>query len=92
MTDTTSDLTDEQIVAAIAVEATVVGAAAVLSGWTERAVTADDVLRRVLASARLQRVVAFSAEAQGRSSRWLTEERIRAMTGRRRWREQRARK
>jgi hypothetical protein len=84
-------LTEEQIVAALAVEATVAGAAAVLTGWHERTVTADDVLKRIMASERLQRVVACCAEAQGRSSRWLTEERLR-MAGRLQWRDRRSRK
>jgi hypothetical protein len=92
MADTTCDISEEQIVAALAVEATVAGAAAVLTGWTERTVTADDVLERVMASERLQRVVAFCAEAQGRSSRWLTEERIRAMAAARQRRDRRSRK
>jgi hypothetical protein len=92
MTDTTCDITDEQIVAALAVDATAAGAAALLSGWHKRTVTADEVVRRVIASERLRRVATFCAEAQGRSSRWLAEERFRAMAGPRRWRERRARK
>jgi len=86
MTDT---ITEEQIVAALVVEATAAGAAALLSGWQERSITADDVLRRVTASPRLQRGAALCAEAQGRSTRWLTEDRIRAMAAPRRWRDRR---
>jgi hypothetical protein len=89
-----SDLTDEQIVAALAVEATASGTAALLSRWQERSITADDVLRRVTASPRLQRVAAFCAEAQGRAPMVNAVELIRAR-GRPvlRWgRERRARK
>ena len=44
MTVIPSELSDEQIIAALAVEATAAGAAAQLSRWQERSVTADDVL------------------------------------------------
>jgi hypothetical protein len=87
-----SDLTDDQIATALAVEATATGAAAVLSAWHDCTITAMDVLQRVEASPRLQRVAAFCAEAQGSSSRRLTEERIRAMAGPGRWWERRARR
>jgi hypothetical protein len=86
------DLTDEQIVAALAVEATAAGAAALLTTWNQRVVTSEDVLRRVSASPRLQLVAAFCAQAQGRSSGGLAEERIMAMAGPHRWRDRRARK
>jgi hypothetical protein len=86
------DLTDEQIVAALTVEATPPGAAALLSSWTDRTVTADEVARRVIASERLQRVVTFCASPQGRSTRWLIKERIRPIAELRRWRDRRARK
>jgi hypothetical protein len=92
MTDTTSDVTDEQIAAALAVQATAAGAAALLSSWTERTVTAADVIQRINASQRLQRIAAFCAKAQGRNAMSSTEERVRAMTGPRRWRDRRARK
>jgi hypothetical protein len=92
MADVTFDLTEEQIVAALAVEATAAGAAALLTTWNERVVTSEDVLRRIGASPRLQLVAAFCAQAQGRSSSGLADERIRAMAGPRRWRDQRARK
>ena len=47
MTAIPSELSDEQIIAALAVEATASGAAALLSNWHERTVTAEDVLRHV---------------------------------------------
>jgi hypothetical protein len=92
MNDTTCKLTDEQIVAALAVEATEAGPAALLSFWNERSVTTKDVLGRVMASPRLQRVAAFCAQAQGRAPVGGAEDRIRAMAGLRRPRERRARK
>jgi hypothetical protein len=92
MADNTSDIAEEQIVAALAVASTAAGAAAVLTGWHERTITANEVMVRVMASERLQRLAMFCAEAQGRSSRWLIEERIRAMAWPRRWRERRSRK
>jgi hypothetical protein len=92
MTDTTFDLADEQIVAALAVEASASGAAILLSEWNERVVTAEDVLRRIAASERLQIVASFCARAQGRSAGGFAEERIKAMAGPPRWRDRRARK
>jgi hypothetical protein len=61
MTDTTCDLTDEQILNALGVDATASGSAALLSGWNERRITAEDVLRRVAASPRLPGVARPSA-------------------------------
>jgi hypothetical protein len=92
MSDTTCELTDDLVVAALAVNASAPGAAALLSSWTERLVTADDVNRRIAASPRLQLVTEFCAQAQGRGVGSLTEDRIRAMAGPRRWQERRARK
>jgi hypothetical protein len=89
---TKPDLTDEHVIAALAVRATASGAAAYLSSWNERVVTAEDVLRRINVSPRLQRVAAFCALAQGRTAGTLAEERIRALAGPRRWRDRRARK
>jgi hypothetical protein len=89
--DATQDLTDEQVLAALAVVATTSGAAALLSAWHERTITPEDVLKRVAASERLQRIAAFCGKAQDRSAGGLTEERIRALAGPRRWRERRAR-
>ena len=78
MTAIPSELSDEQIIAALAVEATASGAAALLSNWHERTVTAEDVLRHVTASPRLQRIAAFCAEAQDRDPVLDAEELIRA--------------
>ena len=85
-----NDLTDDQIVAALAVEATAAGAAAILSHWNERRVTAVEVLQRVSASPRLQRIAAFCADAQGRAPVVDAEDRIRSMGGMRRWRDRRS--
>ena len=49
-----------------------------LSNWHERTVTAEDVLRHVTASPRLQRIAAFCAEAQDRDPVLDAEELIRA--------------
>jgi hypothetical protein len=87
-----SELTEEQIVAALAVNATAAGAAALLSSWTERTITAEDVLRHVMASPRLQRIAAFCGQAQGRTVGTLAEERLRALAKPRLWRDRRCRK
>jgi hypothetical protein len=90
---TAAELSEDQVATALAVDATAAGTAALLSGWNERSVSAQHVLQRVAASPRLQRVAAFCAQAQGRTTGTLAEERIRALTsGLRRVREQRARK
>jgi hypothetical protein len=92
MADTTRDLTDAQILAALAVAPTAAGAAAVLSNWTERKVTAGDMLSRIAASPRLQRTAAYYGDAQTRGGTSSPEDRIRALAGPRRWRERRSRK
>jgi hypothetical protein len=89
---TALDLTEEQLVAALAVEATAVGAATLLSTWNDRVVTAEAVLRHVMGSPRLQRVASFCAQAQGRTTGTLAEERIRALARPRVWRDRRCRK
>jgi hypothetical protein len=84
-------ISDEQIIAALVVQPTAAGAAAFLSRWHDRTVSAEWVLARVAASERLQRAAKFSAEAHGRSG-VMDLDRIRAMARPRRWRERRARK
>jgi hypothetical protein len=91
MTDT-SDLSEEQILAALAIVATPVGAAALLSEWRECVVTAEEVAQVIAGSVRLQRIAAACAKAQSGTSNVLTEERLRAMAGPQRWRDRRCRK
>ena len=85
-------LSEDQVLAALAIVATPVGAAALLSEWNECVVTADEVSQVIAASPRLQRIAAACAQVQGGSSSGLTEERIRSMAGPLRWRDRRARK
>ena len=92
MTDTTCDLTEEQVLAAVSIVATPIGAAALLSEWLERTVTADEVSQCIARSERLRRITAFCRSVQTPTSTADTEERLRAMAGPRRWRDRRARK
>jgi len=92
MTDTTCDLTEEQVLHAIAVVATPIGAAALLSEWLERTVTVDEVSQCIARSERLRRITAFCRSVQTPISTADTENRIRSMAGPLRWRDRRARK
>jgi hypothetical protein len=87
-----SDLTESQVLAALAIVATPVGAAALLSEWLERTVTADEVSQCIAGSERLQRITAFCRKMQEPTRTTTFEDRIRAMAGTGRWRDRRCRK
>jgi hypothetical protein len=55
MANTACDLTEAQVLAALAIVATPVGAAALLTEWRERLVTAEEVAQVIAGSPRLQR-------------------------------------
>jgi hypothetical protein len=86
-----TNLTEQDVLTAIAVVAGAAGAAALLSRWHERTVTAAEVVYHITASPRLQRVAAFCAEAQGRAPVVDAGDLIRARAGSRRWRDRRCR-
>ncbi|MGH8430110.1 MAG: hypothetical protein ACREUF_06875 [Solimonas sp.] len=90
--DTQSQLSEDQVLNAIAVVATPVGAAALLSEWLERTVTAAEVSQCIARSERLRRVTAFCRSVQTPDGPTDAEARIRAMAGPLRWRDRRARK
>ena len=94
MTDTTCDLSEEQVLAALAVVATPIGAAALLTEWHERVVTAEEVAHVIAGSERLRRITAFCRQVQAPGSNMVAdvETQIRSMAGPLRWRDRRARK
>jgi hypothetical protein len=89
--DTPSQLSEEQVLAAIAVVATPVGAAQLLTEWLERPVSAAEVSQIIAGSERLRRITAFCRSVQTPDGPTDVEARIRAMAGPRRWRDRRAR-
>ena len=92
MANATCDLTEAQVLAALAIVATPVGAAALLSEWLERVVTADEVSQCIARSERLRRITAFCRSVQTPTSTTDIEARLRSMGGLRPWRDRRARK
>jgi hypothetical protein len=84
MSNTTCELSEEQVLAALAIVATPVGAAALLSEWHERVVTAEDVSQAIAASPRLQRITSVCRSVQSPTSVKDVEARIRALVGPRR--------
>jgi hypothetical protein len=85
-------LTEGHVLAAVSIVATPTGAAALLSEWLERVVTADEVAQVIAGSERLQRITAFCRSMQEPTRTTTFEDRIRAMAGPRRWRDRRCRK
>lgn len=84
-------LDEEQCLAALAIIATPIGAAALLSEWLERVVTADEVSQIIAGSERLQRTTRFCQSVQNPTSGDSgLEARIRARAGP--WRDRRCRR
>jgi hypothetical protein len=91
--DTRPQISDEQVLAALAIVATPEGAAALLAEWLERVVTPAEVSQVIAGSEKLQRVTAFCRSMQEPTSATDDfEARVRSMGGIRRWRDRRCRK
>jgi hypothetical protein len=82
MSNTTCELSEEQVLAALAIVATPVGAAALLTEWLERTVTAGQVSQVIAASPRLRRITAFCCTVQSPGGATADlEARVKAMAG-----------
>jgi hypothetical protein len=78
-------LDEEQRLSALAIVATPVGAAKLLSEWLERTVTADEVAQTIAGSERLQRISSFCRSVQEPAHAATDfEARVKSMAGHRR--------